>query len=261
MLRHTTQSLVRANSWKNQTVYSCIRTYATPNDKEPKAPLSQRLGGTGRGRILDGASDPFAAFLANAKTNRNRNGNFVPRHNKKKTNDNKDQFADAAEPVEKKQQPRQNRNRPNNNNNNNNNNNRNKQQLGEFKNNNRRTPNNNNNKKFNVRKAAPQEVRTRRATTFIDKDIDWTSFETTTLSTEQQADQVADDNSELVMKDMAGDYDRYLSVGTDVAWSNVIQGSTVSNLVGSNATFDLQQKTAFLAAVSKATGGNTVARN
>ncbi|KAI8374969.1 hypothetical protein EDC96DRAFT_497424 [Choanephora cucurbitarum] len=227
MLRATTNNLIRNSQWKNQTV-NCFRNYATSDDSKKQEPLSQRLGGTGRGRILEGATDPFAAFLANAKSTRQRNGNFTPRPRKQKQTNN-DQFADAEETQK---QPRQNKF--------------NKQKKQD---NDRRGP-----KKMNVRRSAPQEVRTRRATTFIDKDIDWSSFEGTQLNTVQV--EQTDDDHQLVLKDMQGDYDRYLGVGTDIKWSDAIEGSAVNNLVGSNSTFDIQQKTAFLAAVSKATGGS-----
>ncbi|KAI8380699.1 hypothetical protein BD560DRAFT_386870 [Blakeslea trispora] len=259
MLRATTTSLIRNQQWKNQTV-NCFRNYATsddsnkkqeqPQEQQQQQPLSQRLGGTGRGRILDGATDPFAAFLANAKSPRNRNGNFTPRPRKQRQN-NQDQFADAED---KPQQPRQNDNRQNDGRQNDNRQNRNKQNRKKQE---AAEPNRRGGKKMNVRRSAPQEVRTRRATTFIDKDIDWSSFEATQLST---AEQVEVDDHESVLKDIQGDYGRYLGVGTDIKWSDVIEGDAVSSLVGSNSTFDIQQKTAFLAAVVKATGGEQAAR-
>ncbi|CAO3608586.1 unnamed protein product [Mucor fragilis] len=113
---------------------------------------------------------------------------------------------------------------------------------------------------MNMRRSQqPQEIRTRRATTFIDKDIDWASFETATMSTEAVETEVAateKDSDELVMKDIQGDYGRYISTGSDLKWPPMIQGETLSTLVGSNPTFDLQQKTAFMAAVTKVFNGN-----
>ncbi|KAL9544610.1 hypothetical protein MBANPS3_007535 [Mucor bainieri] len=294
MLRATSNSLTRASAWKNTAIYSSVKNYTTPNatpapasENKEKPSLSQRLGGTGRG-----SSDPFASFLANAKkprnnnNNNNRNGTFTPRNRKPQQSEG--QFADAPEQP-KQQRPRSDNNNNNNNRNNtkNRNNRQNKQnekqnvegaaveQTNNNKNtnnNNRRNNKNNNNnnnnrnnaqnggKKMNLRRSQqPQEIRTRRATTFIDKDIDWASFETTTLSTEASETEVAateKDSDELVLKDVQGDYGRYISTGSDLKWPPMIQGETLSTLVGSNPTFDLQQKTAFMAAVTKVFNGN-----
>lgn len=284
MLRATSNSLIKASPWKNTAIYTSVKNYTNANatpvttESKEKPSLSQRLGGTGRGKIMEGSSDPFASFLANAKkprNNSNRNGNFTPRTRKPQQQQSEGQFADAAE------QPKQQRPRNDNNNNNKNRNNRsnnNKQNekqsadgAAATKDNNRRNNKNNNNnrnnaqnagKKLNLRRSQqPQEVRTRRATTFIDKDIDWASFDTTTLSTEASAAETVveateQDSDELVLKDIQGDYDRYLLTGSDLKWPQMIQGATLSTLVGSNPTFDLQQKTAFLAALSNATNGN-----
>ncbi|KAG1083997.1 hypothetical protein G6F42_021976 [Rhizopus arrhizus] len=288
MLRATSNSFTKANAWKNTAIYSSVKNYTTPNatpapsaDNKEKPSLSQRLGGTGRGKIMEGSSDPFASFLANAKkprNNNNRNGTFTPRNRKPKPSEG--QFADAAE------QPKQQRPRNDNKNNSKNRNNRQNRQnekqsaegaAGEQSNNSSSSNNNNNNnnrrnnknnrnnaqnggKKLNLRRSQqPQEIRTRRATTFIDKDIDWASFETTTLSTEASETEVAaaeKDSDELVLKDIQGDYGRYISTGADLKWPPMIQGETLSTLVGSNPTFDLQQKTAFMAAVTKVFNGN-----
>lgn len=288
MLRATSNSLIKANSWKNTAIYTSVKNYTNANatpvttESKEKPSLSQRLGGTGRGKIMEGSSDPFASFLANAKkprNNSNRNGNFIPRTRKPQQQQSEGQFADAAEQP-KQQRPRNDNNNNNNNRNRNNRPNNNKQNekqsadgAAAAKDNNRRNNKNNNNnnnrnnaqnagKKLNLRRSQqPQEVRTRRATTFIDKDIDWTSFDTTTLSTEASATEAVveateQDSDELVLKDIQGDYDRYLLTGSDLKWPQMIQGATLSTLVGSNPTFDLQQKTAFLAALSNATNGN-----
>lgn len=261
MLRATTNTLVRATtSWSNPAMYSSLKFYSTPANEEP---LSKRLGGTGRGKITDSA-DPFSSFLNNARKNNRgpRNGNFTPRQ-RKPAAESKGQFDDAEEPKQQKQQQarrdrkeKQSTAAPSDSNNNNNN--RRSPRNNDRNNNNNKRENNRQqgNNKFNSarRSAAPQEVRTRRATTFIDKDIDWASFDTTTtpLVDTNSTEQTADDN-ELVLKDMQGDYDRYLSVGGDLKWSDIVKGDTMSNLVGSNPTLDLHQKTAFLNAVSKAT--------
>ncbi|GAN09949.1 hypothetical protein MAM1_0306c09482 [Mucor ambiguus] len=292
MLRATSNSLTRANAWKSTAIYSSVKNYTTPNatpapasENKEKPSLSQRLGGTGRGKIMEGSSDPFASFLANAKkprnnnnnnnNNNNRNGTFTPRNRKPQQSDG--QFADAPEQP-KQQRPRNENIRNNTKNRNNRQNRQNDKQNAEGaavdqannsnsnnRRNNKNSSNNRNNaqnggKKMNLRRSQqPQEVRTRRATTFIDKDIDWASFETTTLSTDASETEVAateKDSDELVLKDVQGDYGRYISTGSDLKWPPMIQGETLSTLVGSNPTFDLQQKTAFMAAVTKVFNGN-----
>lgn len=225
-----------------------------------------------------------------------RNGNFTPRP-RRQQQDNNGQFADAA--VEggannnKPRQPRQPRaprteGDSNNSNNNNNNNNRSRPQrntsaeggaklteggdnkqrqprTNNNKNNNNRNnngdaPRKNNNRKMNLNRSQPQEVRTRRAITFIDKDIDWASFGTTTMpANETVTEQVKEDDA-LLLKEIQGDYDRYLGAGSEISWPQIINGSNVGTLVGSNPTFDLSQKTAFLSALTNATSGNVSAR-
>lgn len=269
-------------------------------DGKEKPELSVRLGGTGRGKLIASADypDPFASFLANVKkphapNNDRRNGNFTPRPRGQQGNNNQQgQFADAEgrPPRQQSRGPRpprvegENNYRPrtprtqnveegavmtegdnrrpartnnynnadrNNNNNNRDNNNR----------NNTDGPRKNNRKMNLGRSQQPQEVRTRRAVTFIDKDIDWESLgtmkETTTTTT--TTEEVKEDG-ELVLKEIQGDYQRYLNVGSEISWAQIIDGSQVGTLVGSNPTFDLSQKTAFLAAVSKATSGGVAAR-
>ncbi|KAK4520480.1 serine/threonine-protein phosphatase 2A 56 kDa regulatory subunit delta isoform [Mucor velutinosus] len=280
MLRATSNSLTKATAWKNTAISSSVRHYTTPNatpapasNNKEKPSLSQRLGGTGRGKILEGSSDPFASFLANAKkprNNNNRNGTFTPRNRKPQQSEG--QFADAPEQP-KQQRPRNENNKNNAKNRNNRQNRQNDKQNVEGaavdQNNNRRSNKSNNTnrnnaqnggKKLNLRRSQqPQDIRTRRATTFIDKDIDWASFETATLSTEASETEVAaaeKDSDELVLKDIQGDYGRYIATGSDLKWPPMIEGETLSTLVGSNPTFDLQQKTAFMAAVTKVFNGN-----
>ncbi|CEP09403.1 hypothetical protein [Parasitella parasitica] len=277
MLRTTSNSLNKSSAWKSAVAYSSFKNYtttnATPTPTEKEKPsLSERLGGTGRGKIMDSASDPFASFLANARkfrNNNNRNGNFTPRN--RKFEQSEGQFADAIEQP-KQRRPRNDSNNGENRNNRQNSYKQNENQsadsatdIKENKNYNRRNNNNRNNaqnggRKLVVRRSQqPQEFRTRRATTFIDKDIDWTSFNTTMLpeeASEAVAAPTEKDSDELTLKDKQGDYDRYLSTGSDLKWPQMIQGETISALVGSNPTFDLQQKTAFLAALSNAANGN-----
>ncbi|KAG2233450.1 hypothetical protein BDF21DRAFT_418459 [Thamnidium elegans] len=251
--------------------------------------------GRGKVMSAPDSADPFASFLANAKkprgpnnnnNNERRNGNFTPRP-RKQQGSRDGQFADAATATTEGGAPNNN-NRPRQpraprvegeNNNNNNNRSRpqrktytegavaqgdNKDGQARTNNNNNRNNNNrnnfssdgprNNNRKMNINRSKPQEVRTRRAVTFIDKDIDWASFDTVHTTNETTVEEVKEDG-ELLLKDMQGDYERYVTVGSEITWSQIINGAQVSTLVGSNPTFDLSQKTAFLAAVSKATIG------
>ncbi|GAA5806892.1 hypothetical protein MFLAVUS_000240 [Mucor flavus] len=232
---------------------------------------------------------PNNNYNNNDNNNERRNGNFTPRP--RKPQGNRDgQFADAATTTTEGSAPRNNNNRPrqprapraegeNNTYNNNNNSNRSRPQRntegavaqgdnkdGQARTNNNNNRNNNNrnnfssdgprknNRKMNINRSQPQEVRARRAVTFIDKDIDWASFDTVHTTNETTAEEVKEDG-ELLLKDMQGDYERYLTVGSEITWSQIINGAQLSTLVGSNPTFDLSQKTAFLAAVSKATNG------
>lgn len=233
---------------------------------------------------------PNNNYNNNDNNNERRNGNFTPRP--RKPQGNRDgQFADAATTTTEGGAPRNNNNRPrqprapraegenNTYNNNNNNSNRSRPQRntegavaqgdnkdGQARTNNNNNRNNNNrnnfssdgprknNRKMNINRSQPQEVRARRAVTFMDKDIDWTSFDTIHTTNETTTEEVKEDG-ELLLKDMQGDYERYLTVGSEITWSQIINGAQLSTLVGSNPTFDLSQKTAFLAAVSKATNG------
>ncbi|KAI7896361.1 uncharacterized protein EV154DRAFT_492001 [Mucor mucedo] len=286
-------------AWRNASLLSSTKSYSTPavtpaveKKQEQKPSLSARLGGSGRGKaIAEGQSaDPFASFLANAKkprTNNNnngerRNGNFTPRPRKQQQDNG--QFADAgsAEGANTKprqpRQPRQpraegeqnnkpryqrnaeggektqagdNQRPPRTNNNNNKNNNRSNGDA---------PRKNNNNRKMNLNKSQPQEVRTRRAVTFIDKDIDWASFGTNAMPAQETVTEQVKEDDALLLKEVQGDYDRYLGVGSDISWPQIINGANVGTLVGSNPTFDLAQKTAFLSALTNATSGAVSAR-
>ncbi|KAI7903644.1 uncharacterized protein BX663DRAFT_507181 [Cokeromyces recurvatus] len=283
MLRTTTNNLSKSSIWKNPIVYSCFKNYATiPNDMTPVAneekkdqevqpSLSSRLGGTGRGKILaEEANDALSAFLINNKRFRNnRNGVFTP-SSRKHASTNDDQFSDAVE-DQKPRMRSNNRNRldthaakavyKNNNNNDSNNNNDINSNSNSMNNSNSKNDNRNRNdnknkndrRSFNKRnKEQPQEIRAHRATIFIDKDIDWSSIEAMTSTPSVEMAVIEEDDKELLLKEVEDDYNQYLNVGSNIQWSN-IEGTSVSHLVGSNPTFNLKQKTAFLAAVSAAT--------
>ncbi|KAI8990181.1 hypothetical protein BDB01DRAFT_780316 [Pilobolus umbonatus] len=279
MLRNTSHTVARTiPSWRS-TLYSSARAYSTPvsesENVQPKKPsLSERLGGSGRGKVVEKA-DPFATFLANAKKpreNNRRNGNFTPRA--KRQDSVIGQFNDAEErtsqtqvdrpprtertnnaqsrPVDGNQRKNSNYQASDNNNKNN--------RFNKKDNNNSNKFNNRKDKKFGARKQ-PDEVRTRRATIFIDKDIDWASFESdNTTPLIAQNEENASNDTELLVKDMEGEYDRYLSVGKDIEWPQMMTGLSVNTLIGSNPSLDIQQKTQFLSAVSSAVRGQPLAR-
>ncbi|KAG1473119.1 hypothetical protein G6F56_001135 [Rhizopus delemar] len=234
---------------------------------EVKTGLSERLG-AGRGKVVAGAdTDPFSSFLSrtNSSTgndNRARNGNRSrndnrPRNENRPRNDNskgnglmssrnnnqrrnrtpvEGQFDDASEKVDvkgssnKEKMPQKDR-----------------KPFDKQRDANRR----NNNRRSGVRHEA---VRANRATSFIDKDIDWESLDVIPV---QQVSVVEDQQVEI--KD--DDYKSYLSAGAEINWSESVKGDAVRTLVGVNPSLDLQQKTAFLTAVANATSIQRVAVN
>lgn len=292
-------SLKSYTTANNATTPATAATNTTEKKKDLSARLGG--SGRGKVITEGGASssDPFASFLANAKKprtqNNNRNGSFTPRPRKQQGGDNKGQFADASAAAtttttttektennnKKIRQPRTQRTEGANNNNRS----RSSQQQGQqgqqgqkvetqgkrqarTNNRNRNNDKEGSDQKQPRRRASltrtqqqPQEVRTRRATTFIDKDIDWSSFTleetSSTTATATTTNEQQPEDAELLLKDIQGDYNRYLDIGSDMKWSQMINGTNVGTLVGSNPTFDLSQKTSFLAALSFATGGST----
>lgn len=230
MLRATTAKTVKLPLWKFSA-----QCYSTPS-------LAERLAGAGRGQILDN-SDPFADFLTPKKNNNNNSNNSNKNKNgmmgNRNRNDNRrrnqrapveGQFADAEEsdnkPTIKKEM-------------------KDKRPLRKTKD---RKP---------MRSGVKHEaVRTRRATSFIDKDIDWTALSIEDVSTsEQQQPQEQEQEQEQVVAVDEKEYQPYLSVGSDIQWPKIINGNVMSTLVGSNATLDLQQKALFLSTVANATSG------
>ncbi|KAG1357503.1 hypothetical protein G6F62_001549 [Rhizopus arrhizus] len=217
-----------------------IQYYSTEN----KSSLAERLG-AGRGKAPNEGNDPFASFLSkndnqnerrprNEKNNQRGKGLMASRNsnnNQKKRQQQKSvegQFADA-EPVEQKKAAQVAAERK-------------KDQRNPRQQDNRR----NNNRKPRVKHEA---VRAHRATSFIDKDIDWASFDV--LPVQQVNAETVESQQKTDIKE--DDYDHYLSAGTEIKWSDIVKGDAVNTLVGSNPSLDLQQKTAFLAAVANAT--------
>ncbi|KAG1143643.1 hypothetical protein G6F37_006017 [Rhizopus arrhizus] len=217
-----------------------IQYYSTEN----KSSLAERLG-AGRGKAPNEGNDPFASFLSkndnqNERRPRNENNNQRGKglmssrnsnNNQKKRQQQKSvegQFADA-EPVEQKKVAQVATERK-------------KDQRNPRQQDNRR----NNNRKPRVKHEA---VRAHRAISFIDKDIDWASFDV--LPVQQVNAETVEGQQKTDIKE--DDYDHYLSAGTEIKWSDIVKGDAVNTLVGSNPSLDLQQKTAFLAAVANAT--------
>ncbi|KAG1462063.1 hypothetical protein G6F46_003119 [Rhizopus delemar] len=217
-----------------------IQYYST----ERKSGLAERLG-AGRGKAPNEGNDPFASFLSkndnqNERRPRNENNNQRGKglmssrnsnNNQKKRQQQKSvegQFADA-EPVEQKKAAQATTEHK-------------KDQRNPRQQDNRR----NNNRKPRVKHEA---VRAHRAISFIDKDIDWASFDV--LPVQQVNAKTVEGQQKTDIKE--DDYGHYLSAGTEIKWSDIVKGDAVNTLVGSNPSLDLQQKTAFLAAVANAT--------
>lgn len=217
-----------------------IQYYSTEN----KSGLAERLG-AGRGKAPNEGNDPFASFLSkndnqNERRPRNENNNQRGKglmssrnsnNNQKKRQQQKSvegQFADA-EPVEQKKAAQATTEHK-------------KDQRNPRQQDNRR----NNNRKPRVKHEA---VRAHRAISFIDKDIDWASFDV--LPVQQVNAKTVEGQQKTDIKE--DDYGYYLSAGTEIKWSDIVKGDAVNTLVGSNPSLDLQQKTAFLAAVANAT--------
>ncbi|KAG0170077.1 hypothetical protein DFQ28_002520 [Apophysomyces sp. BC1034] len=247
MLQGTTAVRRLQPTWKpllgalryQSTVNSVPKT-ATPEtaeateSKSERTPLSARLGGSGRGKPMAAAVDPFSKFL-NAKSNeRPRTNNDRPRRpgqGRPQKQAAQGQFEDAPEKRrEGNRQPRQQQQRQ-------------QQQQQRPRDNNRR------NEKPVRREAKSQ---TRRAVTFIDKDIDWASLDTM-QSVHEDATLEGQEDSEQIVLDMQGDYSRYVSVAEKVEWSELADANALGTLVGNNATYGIPQKAAFLATVSRVT--------
>ncbi|ORX61613.1 hypothetical protein DM01DRAFT_1332218 [Hesseltinella vesiculosa] len=237
MLRSHTQ---RLGQQLRPTLFA-VRYESTSS--EAAAPLSQRLGGTGRGKIMEGkANDVFGAFLAQSqRREKAKSENKQRRSNQKRRQDKPGQFDDAvaSSPAQRKtqsgrpnqsNQPNQ-RSRP-------------QQQRSQQKQAKPRTM-----PKRNGIAATP----TRRATTFIDKDIDWDTLALSEQQIDSQQDQTQEQPLDSELK--LGDYSRYVSVGESISWPDTLPTNALTSLVGTNASYDLNQKTAFLSTVAKATQG------
>lgn len=224
-----------------------------------KAPLSARLRGAGRGVPELQVSDPLQKFVKGAESRKLPTGSskqkFAP-----------GQFDDApGDAAAAASAPRSQRN------NNNNNNKRfqprqrqqqqrarqQQQQKAAQGGNNNRTPRERQQQRRSSlqssNRAANQPVR--RVTTFIDQDIDWNLMS----SLEETTAVAASSPSEPVPEVQSGEYQRYFDVSKDLQWAPVVNAESLSVLVGSNASYNMEQKIAFMNAVSSATKGAAAA--
>ncbi|KAI8141277.1 hypothetical protein BJV82DRAFT_181951 [Fennellomyces sp. T-0311] len=230
--------------------------------RQQRVPLSSRLGGSGRGKSLE-AADPFAAFLNNAQQ---KNRRMPQRGNRKASAAAPGQFDDAQEkkPQQQQQRPRKNNNRP---------------QRQKAANDQQKSADGQPQKKAANDKQQPKRqqrqnktprkaVESRRVTTFIDKDIDWTAIsgfddqeaEVAAAMVAGSAEEQTPETREKLMAELqTGDYERYFQVANGLTFAPTVSVDTLNCLMGANASYGFNQKTAFLSAVSKATAGAAAA--
>ncbi|KAI9305603.1 hypothetical protein BJ944DRAFT_264960 [Cunninghamella echinulata] len=243
---------------------------------EKRIPLSERLGGSGRGKILDNSdgktnnNDVFATFLLQAqKKERARKENKQRRNMKERSEAKPGQFDDAVEDNivnntnQRKSQQAFNKNSTNNNNNNNNNNSNNSKRQGQQRSRDRKgqqQPRQNMKKK--TASGGSTAIPVRRATTFIDKDIDWTSLSSVDISKQslESEQKEGQDQASQQLEVENGDYSRFISVGQSIQWPANINKQALESLVSTNSSYGLDQKLVFLETVAKASnvGGASV---
>ena len=231
--------------------------------KQQKQPLSARLGGSGRGKTLE-ASDPFSQFLNNGQQRNKR----MQQRGKPRTNAaTAGQFDDATTGSDEQQKRQQRPKRQNNNNNNNRQQQQNRPKRQEASSSS--SPSNGDNNRMQRQQRQQQRqggkntrkggLENRRVTTFIDKDIDWTAMNALEESQESEtfvgsvdSEQTAEDREKMMLELQTGDYDRYFQASKGMEFGSIINVDSMNSLLGSNASYAFDQKTAFLAAVSKA---------
>ncbi|CAO3658001.1 unnamed protein product [Umbelopsis ramanniana] len=235
------------------TVQRTMTTAATKQveTSDKKSSLSERLGGgAGRGKPL-AADDPFATFLANAqkkaKASKGKTGRPQQPNRNRRNPEKPGQFDDAVETATGTNAPAANA-RP--------------QRTYERK----EGENGNNRRKDRKRtllsNRRPQEQQRStlpKASAFVSKDIDWSSFQAVshvdTIPT--STDQVVTEDERIAqrLEIQGGDYERYLNV-QGLQSSGTLNVEAIERLVGQNATYSLPEKTTFLATLSNAaTGG------
>ncbi|KAI7853598.1 hypothetical protein BDC45DRAFT_510664 [Circinella umbellata] len=280
-LRHQSTATAAASASPSSTSEAEQQQEQQPKEQKKKQPLSARLGGSGRGKTLE-INDPFSQFLNNGQQ---RNKRMQQRGKPRTNGSSPGQFDDATvdsttiaatsdEQQQKKQQQRPKRQ------NNNYNNNRDQQQQNRP----RRqeasssSPNGDNNNRLQRQQRQQQRqggknstrkggLDNRRVTTFIDKDIDWASINTLEEIQENEAlvgsvdnEQTAEDREKMIMELQTGDYERYFQVSKGMEFNSIINVDSMNSLMGGNASYGFDQKVAFLAAVSKASGSGAVAK-
>lgn len=263
-LRRLPQLVIRQQSTAAQVQAAPAKEEQRSEAPAPKAPLSARLRGAGRGVPELQVTDPLQKFIKDAESrkiptgSKSNNKKFAP-----------GQFDDAPEegkknveaaprsqqnnnrrfqPRQRQQQQRQRQQDA---------------QAGQQQaSGNKRTPRERQRRpslssSSSSRAAANQPVR--RVTTFIDQDIDWSLMssleESTTIATEGQTSA----SSEAVPEVQSGEYQRYFTISNDLQWAPAVNTEALSVLVGSNASYNMEQKVAFMNAVSNATKGATAA--
>ncbi|ORY97254.1 hypothetical protein BCR43DRAFT_489477 [Syncephalastrum racemosum] len=266
---------LRRNYSAAAAVQPVVEVADEPVQEQKPRNLSARLGGSGRGKRTDDTVDPFSAFLHEARQNRRSNMN---RQNNNNNNNNRrnaqrkpqqqaapGQFDDA---VEETTQPRQQNNRNNNNKNFNNN-----TRNNNYRNTNNRQPQQQRANGKNDRRQGDQPQRrqkrgpvmgassatgpARRVTTFIDKDLDWSAM-SSFANVESGPIEVGETN-QVVAELKQGEYARYLALTETMTWAPGMDQSALSSLVGGNASYSLEQKAAFLNAISSATASSSPA--
>ncbi|KAG2181806.1 hypothetical protein INT44_008621 [Umbelopsis vinacea] len=235
------------------TVQRTMSTAATKQTatSDKKMSLSERLGGgAGRGKPL-AADDPFATFLANAqkkaKASKGKTGRPQKPNRNRQHTEKPGQFDDAVETATGTNAPATNT-RP--------------QRTYERK----EGENGNNRRKDRKRtllsNRRPQEQQRSalpKASAFVSKDIDWSSFQAVSHvdAIPTSTDQVVTEDERIAqrLEIQGGDYERYLNV-QGLQTSGTLNAEAIERLVGQNATYSLPEKTTFLATLSNAaTGG------
>ncbi|KAI8329003.1 hypothetical protein BC941DRAFT_443978 [Chlamydoabsidia padenii] len=242
---------------------------AASTEEKPKR-LSERLGGTGRGKLLEPSGqnqDVFASFLAQAQKKQQRtrnNNNGGQRRSNQQREAKPGQFDDAKEDksikkrgdnTSRQRRPQQQASSSEGNNNNNNNIKRQGQQRsgrsGQQQQRERKPR-----QSSNSTSSAP----VRRATTFINKDIDWVSLTPVEFTQQVVTDGETQQNQQQQQQQSVNtdDYAPFLSVGQSIQWPANVDTRGLETLISGNASYGLEAKTTFLATVAKASnaGGN-----
>ncbi|KAI8068045.1 hypothetical protein BC940DRAFT_300200 [Gongronella butleri] len=212
--------------------------------QQKKPSLSQRLGGSGRGKIMEGGkqADVFGSFLAQAEQRKYKANkeNKQRRFNQQRRQDKPGQFDDAAEASSQRGNK--------------------KPQKGKSSSSSQQQKQQQQQQRSPRARAQPakrdaiQATPLRRATTFIDKDIDWNALglpEDAQTAAQQGDNDAANLPQENEITN--GDYARYTTVGNAVTWPATLDTTPITTLISTNASYSLSQKVAFLSTVAKAT--------